>query len=60
MPIRAWGRSIENDEKPNSRADATINQSDAGGLSTVIELAESSEPNSQAFQDSVPDFTAAA
>ena len=31
----------------------------SAGLSTVIELAESSEPNSQAFQDSVPDFTAA-
>jgi hypothetical protein len=42
------------------RADRPITQNAAGGLSTVIELPESSEPNSHAFQLCVPACTAAA
>jgi len=42
------------------RALSTITQSDAGGLSTVIALPESREPNSHAFHDCVPACTAAA
>jgi len=37
-----------------------MTQSAAGGLSTVIALPESSEPNSHAFHDCVPACTAAA
>jgi hypothetical protein len=46
--------------KPRIRVKSTITHSDAGGLSTVIEFPESSDPNSHAFHDSVPDLTAAA
>ncbi len=60
MPHSASGSSMEKDENPKMRADSTMSHMAAGGLSTVIALAESSEPNSQAFQDSVPDLTAAA
>ena len=59
-PIRACGSSSENEPNPRTRAKSTITHSDAGGLSTVIELPASSEPNSHAFSDTVPDFTAAA
>ena len=59
-PISACGSSREKDEKPNRRADRPITHKAAGGLSAVIELAESSDPNSQAVQLCVPDFTAAA
>ena len=59
-PINACGSSSENDEKPRMRPEIAMNHSDAGGLSTVIEFAESSEPNSSAFQDWVPALTAAA
>jgi hypothetical protein len=46
--------------KPKIRPDRAMTHSDAGGLSTVIELPESSEPNSRAFQLLVPAWTAAA
>src|SRR6478735_10047505 len=59
-PISACGASMANEENPKIRVDATITHIDAGGLSTVMELPESNDPNSQAFQDSVPAFTAAA
>ena len=59
-PISACGASMANEEKPKIRVDNTITHSDAGGLSTVIELPESNDPNSHAFHDSVPAFTAAA
>ena len=47
-------------EKPKTRANAVATHSAAGGLSTVMTLPESSEPNSHAFQLCVPDCTAAA
>jgi hypothetical protein len=52
--MSAWGASIANEENPKIRLDSTITHMDAGGLSTVIELPESNDPNSHAFQDSVP------
>ena len=39
---------------PNRRPDNAITQRAAGGLSTVIEFPESSEPKSNAFQLCVP------
>ena len=59
-PISACGTSRLQELKPKIRALSAITQSDAGGLSTVIALPESSEPNSQAFHDCVPACTAAA
>ena len=59
-PINAWGNSIVKALKPNSRPDNAITHSAAGGLSTVMALPESSEPNSQAVQSWVPACAAAA
>ncbi len=59
-PMRACGSSSENDEKPKIRADSPMTHKEAGGLSTVIALLESSEPNSHAFQSFDADFAAAA
>src|SRR3954469_2339374 len=56
----ACGSSMENDEKPNARADRPMSHSDSGGLSTVMKLPGSSEPKNIAFQLSLADFTAAA
>ena len=56
----ASGSSIENDEKPNTRADRPISQIDSGGLSTVMKLPGSIDPKNSAFQPSLADFTAAA
>src|ERR1700677_2268724 len=47
-------------EKPKIRPDSAITHSDAGGLSTVMKLDESSEPKKNAFQLLVPAWTAAA
>lgn len=44
---------------PNSRTDRPISHSEAGGLSTVIALAESREPKNHAFQDCDPAWAAA-
>ena len=46
--------------KPKIRPDSAITHSDAGGLSTVMKLDESSEPKNNAFQLLVPAWTAAA
>jgi hypothetical protein len=59
-PISACGTRRLQELKPKMRALSTITQSDAGGLSTVIALPESREPNSHAFHDCVPACTAAA
>jgi hypothetical protein len=48
------------EEKPKIRADAAISHSEAGGLSTVITLPASSEPNRNASQLRVIACTAAA
>ena len=59
-PSRAWGASRLHELKPKSRPDSSITHSDAGVLSTVMKLLESSEPNRNAFQLFVPAWTAAA
>ncbi len=46
--------------KPNNRPESAITHSDAGGLSTVMKLEESSEPKKNAFQLLVAAWTAAA
>ena len=40
--------------KPKIRPESAITQSEAGGLSTVMKLEESSEPKKNAFQLFVP------
>ena len=57
---RTCGRSIENEENPKTRALSAMSHSAAGGLSTVIAFAESSEPKRKASQFSEPAWTAAA
>ena len=47
-------------EKPNTRPESAITQSEAGGLSTVMKFDESIEPKKKAFQLFVPASTAAA
>ncbi len=59
-PINACGSSIVNALNPNSLPDNAMTHSAAGGLSTVMALPESSDPNSHAFQSWVPACTAAA
>ena len=44
---------------PKSRAEISITQSDAGGLSTVMKFDESNEPKKNAFQLCEPAWTAA-
>jgi hypothetical protein len=44
---------------PNSRAEMSIAQSAAGGLSTVMKFDESNEPKKNAFQLEEPACTAA-
>ena len=59
-PISACGSSMVNALNPNSLPDNAITHIAAGGLSTVMALPASSEPNSQAFQSWVPACAAAA
>ena len=59
-PISACGTSMLQELNPNSRPDRPITHIAAGGLSTVIVLPASSEPNSSAFQFCVPACAAAA
>jgi hypothetical protein len=49
-----------NSLNPNSLPDNPITHIAAGGLSTVMALPASSEPNSHAFQSWVPAWAAAA
>ena len=49
-PIKACGSSMVNALKPKSLPDNAITHNAAGGLSTVMALPESNEPNSQAVQ----------
>lgn len=49
-PISTWGARIAQELRPKTRTDRAIGQSVAGGLSTVIAFAESSEPKKKAFQ----------
>src|SRR6202142_532515 len=60
IPSRACGTSSDQELNPKIRPESSITHSDAGGLSTVIELPASSEPKKNAFQLLVPACTAAA
>ena len=42
-PISACGTRIDHDDSPNSRTDSDMTHSEAGGLSTVIELPASED-----------------
>src|SRR5690242_11948812 len=59
-PMSACGARIDQLFTPNRRADRPITHRAAGGLSTVIALPASSEPNSHAFQLCAPAWAAAA
>ena len=59
-PSAAWGRSRLQLLNPKMRAEISMIQNANGGLSTVMNDPESSEPKKNAFQFSVPDSTAAA
>ncbi len=59
-PSSACGTSMLQLLKPKMRPLSAITHSDAGGLSTVMKLEESSEPKKNAFQLLVPAWTAAA
>src|SRR5690242_16327165 len=58
-PSSTWGSRIDQVLTPKIRALISIGHNDAGGLSTVIELPASDEPNRNAFQLLVPACTAA-
>ncbi len=58
-PSRACGTRMLQELTPNMRAEISITHSDAGGLSTVIELAASEDPKKNAFQLLLPACTAA-
>ncbi len=58
-PSSACGTSTLHAFRPNTRADSSMTHSDAGGLSTVMKLEESNEPKKNAFQLTVPAWTAA-
>jgi hypothetical protein len=58
-PASACGTRIDHELSPNSRTDNPMSHSDAGVLSTVIELPASDEPKKNAFQLSEPAWAAA-
>ena len=59
-PRAPAARSMLQLEKPKTRPESAITQSEAGGLSTVMKHEESSEPKKNAFQLCVAACTAAA
>jgi hypothetical protein len=59
-PSSACGARRLQELRPKIRAESSITQSDAGGLSTVMKLAASDEPKKAAFQLCAPAWTAAA
>lgn len=59
-PSRTCGTSMLQLLSPNSRTESSITHSEAGGLSTVIELAASEEPKKNASHDCEPACIAAA
>ena len=58
-PSSACGTRMLQAFSPNTRAESSITQRAAGGLSTVMKLAASEEPKKKAFQLFVPAWTAA-
>ena len=55
----ASGSRMLKEESPNTRTKSAITQSEAGGLSTVIELPASDDPYRNASQFEAPACTAA-
>src|SRR5271165_1860570 len=53
-PSSAWGTSMLQLLNPKTRPERAITHSEAGGLSTVMKLDESSDPKKNAFQLFVP------
>ena len=49
-PSSACGTRMLHELTPKMRAERSITQSDAGGLSTVMKFEESNEPKKNAFQ----------
>jgi hypothetical protein len=58
--MSACGTRRLHDESPKIRIERAITHSEAGVLSTVMELAASEEPKNKAFQDWEPAWAAAA
>ena len=58
-PSSACGTRMLQLDTPNRRAEMSITQSEAGGLSTVMKFDESNEPKKNAFQLCEPAWTAA-
>ena len=58
--MRACGTSSDQLERPKRRIESAITHSDAGGLSTVMELPASEEPHRNAHQSTEPACAAAA
>src|SRR5580692_7054355 len=58
-PSRAWGTRMLQAFTPNRRAEISITQRAAGGLSTVMKFDASDDPKKKAFQLLVPAWTAA-
>ena len=58
MPSSACGASTLQELRPNTRADSSMTQSAAGGLSTVMKFEASDDPKKNAFQLFVPACTA--
>jgi hypothetical protein len=59
-PARAWGRRMLQELRPKMRTERPVSHREAGGLSTVMNEAGSSEPKNQAFHDAAPLAAAAA
>ncbi|SQC30255.1 Uncharacterised protein [Rothia kristinae] len=59
-PMSTSGTIRDQVDSPNSFTDSAIGHREAGGLSTVMELPMSEEPNRKASQLSAPAWAAAA
>ncbi|BAS14418.1 hypothetical protein AHiyo8_27210 [Arthrobacter sp. Hiyo8] len=58
-PMSAWGTRMLQELSPKIRTERSMIQSDAGGLSTVMELAASDDPKNHAAQFCEPAWAAA-
>ncbi len=58
-PSMAWGTRMLHALTPKMRAERSMGHRKAAGLSTVMKLEESKEPNRNAFQLLLPAWTAA-
>ena len=58
-PSSACGTRMLHELTPKARAESSMTQREAGGLSTVIAFDQSKDPKKNAFHDFVPAWTAA-